>query len=134
MQLRNIMVVFAMVLSLVSMQVFAHGADDTALTKSVTDKLSSDADVADMLKTHKIKVHAKNGEVTVSGKVESDDQIKSISDSVKAVEGVKGVDVKHLKVEKAKMKAKANAKESKGTQGASDQESSTKENKSSSSY
>lgn len=104
MQLRNIMVVLAMVLSLVSVQVWAHG-DDKALTKTVKEKLSADPEIADMIKTNKIKVHAKNGDVTLSGKVESDDQKKSIEDTVKAVDGVKSVEDKHLKVEKHAGKA-----------------------------
>jgi len=102
MQLRNIMVVFAMVLSLVSMQVSANASADTALTKSVIDSLSSDTAMSDMMKSHKIKIHVKNGAVTVSGLVDSDDLKQSISDSVKAVDGVKSVNVKQLKVTNGK--------------------------------
>ena len=68
---------------------------DTWITTKVKTELATTADVSSM----DISVTTVNGVVTLTGKLESDAEVKRAVDAARSVEGVRSVDASDLKVE-----------------------------------
>lgn len=116
MKLRHLTVFLsAMLLSFLSVQAFATAAEDKALMDNVKTKLTTDPNTTNLMKSKKIKLKVKDGMVTVTGKVASDEEKQNIATAAQSVDGVKSVDTDKVKVKAEKGSMQTKDKASQGT-------------------